>query len=83
MVLRDKLFIEMICNEVVLNELDQQLGKRGLRFVRYADDCIIAVRSEASAKCVMYLITDWIERKLSLKVNAEKMHNETAKTQIF
>ena len=53
-------------------ELDKELEKRGLRFVRYADDCVIAVRSEASAKRVMYSVTDWIERKLGLKVNAEK-----------
>lgn len=59
---------------VMLNELDKELEKRGLHFVRYADDCIIAVRSEASAKRVMYSITDWIERKLGLKVNAEKTH---------
>lgn len=58
----------------MLNELDKELEKRGLRFMRYADDCIIAVRSEASAKRVMYSITDWIERKLGLKVNAEKTH---------
>ena len=56
----------------MLNELDKELEKRGLRFVRYADDCVIAVRSEASAKRVMYSITDWIQRKLGLKVNAEK-----------
>ncbi len=58
----------------MLNELDKELEKRELRFVRYADDCVIAVRSEASAKRVMYSITDWIERKLGLKVNAEKTH---------
>ncbi len=40
--------------------------------VRYADDCVIAVKSEASAKRVMYSITDWIERKLGLRVNASK-----------
>lgn len=63
-----------LLSNVMLNELDRELEKRGLRFVRYADDCIIAVRSEASAKRVMYSITDWIERKLGLKVNAEKTH---------
>lgn len=63
-----------LLSNVMLNELDRELEKRELRFVRYADDCIIAVRSEASAKRVMYSITDWIERKLGLKVNAEKTH---------
>ena len=47
---------------------------RGLRFTRYADDCVIVVGSEASAKRVMRTITDWIERKLGLKVNATKTH---------
>ncbi len=63
-----------LLSNIMLNELDKELEKRGLRFVRYADDCVIAVRSEASAKRVMYSITDWIERKLGLKVNVEKTH---------
>lgn len=61
-----------LLSNIMLNELDKELGKRGLRFVRYADDCVIAVRSQASAKRVMHSVTDWIERKLGLKVNAEK-----------
>jgi len=61
-----------LLSNVMLNELDKELERRGLRFVRYADECVIAVRSEASAKRVMYSITDWIERKLGLKVNATK-----------
>ena len=61
-----------LLSNVMLNELDRELEKRGLRFVRYADDCVVAVGSEASAKRVMYSITDWIERKLGLKVNATK-----------
>ena len=63
-----------LLSNIMLNELDKELEKRALRFVRYADDCVIAVRSETSAKRVMYSITDWIERKLGLKVNAEKTH---------
>ena len=61
-----------LLSNVMLNELDKELGARGLRFTRYADDCVIVVGSEASAKRVMYSITDWIERKLELKVNATK-----------
>lgn len=61
-----------LLSNIMLNELDKELERRGLRFVRYADDCVIAVRSEASAKRVMYSITEWIERKLGLKVNATK-----------
>lgn len=41
-----------LLSNFMLNELDRELEKRGLRFVRYADDCVIAVRSEASAKRV-------------------------------
>jgi len=58
----------------MLNELDKELERRGLHFVRYADDCIIAVKSRASAARVMHTITAWIEKKLGLKVNAEKTH---------
>ena len=61
-----------LLSNVMLNELDKELEARGLRFTRYADDCVIVVRSEASAKRVMYSVTDWIQRKLGLKVNAEK-----------
>ena len=61
-----------LLSNVMLNELDKELEARGLRFTRYADDCVIVVGSEASAKRVMYSITDWIERKLELKVNATK-----------
>ncbi len=59
-----------LLSNVMLNELDKELVRRGLRYVRYADDCVIAVRSEASAKRVMHSVTQWIERVLGLKVNA-------------
>jgi group II intron reverse transcriptase/maturase len=57
---------------IMLNELDKELEARGLSFVRYADDCNVFVRSEKAAERVMKSITDFIERKLGLKVNAEK-----------
>jgi group II intron reverse transcriptase/maturase len=63
-----------LLSNIMLNELDKELEARGLRFTRYADDCVIVVGSEASAKRVMRTITDWIERKLGLKVNAAKTH---------
>lgn len=63
-----------LLSNIMLNELDNELEARGLRFTRYADDCVIVVGSEASAKRVMRTITDWIERKLGLKVNATKTH---------
>ena len=61
-----------LLSNIMLNELDKELERRELHFARYADDCIIAVKSEVSAKRVMHSITSWIERKLGLKVNAEK-----------
>jgi group II intron reverse transcriptase/maturase len=61
-----------ILSNIMLNELDKELEARGLNFVRYADDCIITVKSSAAASRVMHTITDWIERKLKLKVNASK-----------
>ena len=61
-----------LLSNIMLNELDKELEARGLNFTRYADDCVIAVRSEASAKRVMRTITDWIQRKLGLKVNMTK-----------
>ena len=56
----------------MLNELDKELEARGLHFVRYADDCIIAVGSSAAANRVMHTVTKWIEKKLGLKVNMTK-----------
>jgi retron-type reverse transcriptase len=56
----------------MLNELDNELEARGLNFVRYADDCNIFVGSRKAAERVMKTITDFIERKLGLKVNATK-----------
>ena len=56
----------------MLNELDKEMEKRGLNFVRYADDCIIMVRSEMSANRVMRNISRFIEGKLGLKVNMTK-----------
>ena len=61
-----------LLSNIMLTELDKELEARGLKFTRYADDCIIVVKSEASAKRVMRTITDWIERKLGLKVNMTK-----------
>jgi len=61
-----------ILSNIMLNELDKELEARGLHFVRYADDCVIAVGSNAAANRVMNTIIKWIERKLGLKVNAEK-----------
>ena len=61
-----------LLSNIMLNELDKELEKRGLRFVRYADDCLIMVRSEKAADHVMESVTRYIENKLGLIVNAEK-----------
>lgn len=61
-----------ILSNIMLNELDKELEARELNFVRYADDCIIVVKSSAAANRVMHSVTCWIERKLGLKVNAKK-----------
>lgn len=61
-----------LLSNIMLNELDIELEKRGLNFVRYADDCLIMVKSEKAANRVMESITTFITRKLGLKVNVEK-----------
>jgi RNA-directed DNA polymerase len=61
-----------LLSNIMLNELDMELESRGLRFVRYADDCIIMVKSEMAAKRVMRSVTKFIEEKLGLIVNSTK-----------
>ncbi|HFZ9915628.1 TPA: reverse transcriptase domain-containing protein, partial [Streptococcus agalactiae] len=61
-----------LLSNIMLNELDKELEKRGLRFVRYADDCVITVGSEAAAKRVMHSVSSYIEKRLGLKVNMTK-----------
>lgn len=61
-----------LLSNIMLNELDKELEVRGLNFVRYADDCIVLVKSEKAANRVLASITKFIEKKLGLKVNAEK-----------
>lgn len=61
-----------LLSNIMLNELDKELEARGLHFVRYADDCVIAVGSSAAANRVMHTVTKWIDKKLGLKVNMTK-----------
>jgi group II intron reverse transcriptase/maturase len=61
-----------LLSNIVLDELDQELGRRGHRFVRYADDCNIYVRSERAGQRVMASVTKFIEKRLRLKVNVAK-----------
>lgn len=57
---------------VVLDEMDWELDRRGHRFARYADDCNIAVKSERAGQRVMRSVTRWIEDSLRLTVNSRK-----------
>ena len=61
-----------LLSNVVLDELDRELERRGHRFVRYADDCNIYVRSERAGQRVMESIKSFITRRLKLKVNETK-----------
>ena len=58
--------------DVILHELDKELERRGHRFVRYADDCMIFCKSRKSAERTLRNILPYIEEKLFLKVNREK-----------
>lgn len=61
-----------LLSNLILDELDRELERRGHRFVRYADDCKIYVRSERAGWRVMESISRFITRKLKLKVNRAK-----------
>ena len=61
-----------LLSNIVLDEFDQELERRGLRFVRYADDSNIYVRSRRAGERVMASITAFITTKLKLKVNEQK-----------
>ena len=61
-----------LLSNIMLNELDKELEKRGHRFVRYADDLVILCKSKRSAERTLTNIVPYIEGKLCLKVNREK-----------
>jgi RNA-directed DNA polymerase len=61
-----------LLSNIILDELDKELARRGHSFVRYADDCSIYVGSEKAAQRVLTSITTYIEKSLKLKVNKEK-----------
>lgn len=64
--------VSPILSNIYLDKLDKELESRGLRFVRYADDFDIFVKSEMAANRVMASVSSWLERKLRLKVSATK-----------
>ncbi|OQP56377.1 group II intron reverse transcriptase/maturase [Niastella vici] len=61
-----------LLSNIILDKLDKELEKRGLRYVRYADDCSIYVKSKRSGERVMESITRYIEKELKLVVNTVK-----------
>ncbi|NLC68197.1 MAG: group II intron reverse transcriptase/maturase [Clostridiaceae bacterium] len=64
--------ISPLLSNIMLNELDKELTRRGLKFCRYTDDCNIYVKSRKAAERVMASITRFLEEELKLKVNKEK-----------
>jgi RNA-directed DNA polymerase len=72
-----------LLSNIVLTELDRKLEERGHRFVRYADDCNIYVRSERAAKRVMESTKRFLEERMRLKVNEEKSAADLATRRQF
>ena len=75
--------VSPLLSNIVLDELDRELEKRGHRFVRYADDCNIYVQSQRAAERVKASVTRYIEKKLRLKVNEEKSAADLATKRQF
>lgn len=61
-----------LCSNVILNELDKELERRGVRFVRYADDLMLFAKTKRSAKRILEHILPFIEKKLKLRVSKDK-----------
>jgi group II intron reverse transcriptase/maturase len=72
-----------LLSNVMLDDLDSELDRRGLRFVRYADDVMVYVESKRAGQRVMQNTTRFIERRLKLRVNAEKSAVAPATTRAF
>jgi RNA-directed DNA polymerase len=72
-----------LLSNIVLSELDNELARRGHRFVRYADDCNVYVKSERAGHRVMASIVDFVERRLRLKVNSTKSAVSPPETRHF
>lgn len=64
--------LSLILSNIVLDELDKELERRKLRFVRYADDISIFVGSQMAAERILENVVSWIECRLKLRVNYEK-----------
>ena len=72
-----------LLSNIILDDLDKELERRGHSFCRYADDCNIYVKSKASADRCLNNLTEWIERKLKLKVNRSKSASAYSGTRKF
>lgn len=72
-----------LLGNIMLNELDKELERRGLKFVRYADDCLILVPTPRAAERVRASISRYIEEKLFLKVNESKTVTDILKGKKF
>lgn len=72
-----------LLSNIVLDELDRELERRGHKFVRYADDCNIYVRSRRSAERVLASTRKYVEGKLRLEVNEEKSAVDLATRRTF
>jgi RNA-directed DNA polymerase len=75
--------ISPLLGNILLDDLDKMLESRGHRFCRYADDCNIYVKSERAGQRVMASVTDFLERKLKLKVNKAKSAVDRPKARKF
>jgi len=64
--------VSPLCSNIMLNELDHELERRGIRFVRYADDMLLFAKTKRSAQRILEHIVPYIESKLLLRVNSEK-----------
>ncbi len=64
--------ISPLCSNIMLNELDHELERRGIKFVRYADDMLFFAKTKRSAQRILEHILPYIEDKLRLRVNREK-----------
>ena len=67
-----------LLSNIMLDDLDKELEKRGHKFVRYADDCNIYVKTERAGERVMESVKGFLEKKLKLKVNSKKSKVEKA-----
>jgi RNA-directed DNA polymerase len=72
-----------LLSNIMLNDLDHELQKRGHCFCRYADDCNIYVGTERSGQRVLESIMDYVERKLKLKINRDKSAVDRPSKRIF